>query len=343
MGIKRGVSLYSYQQATWFGTMSWRDQLKEVATGLNGATGIEIISETTIPNYPYPSDAFIDEWNFEMARWGLTATTYDAFPDPMQFRRDHVMNEAELAERLKIDLRLAKRMGFQNIRVLGNTIKSVELALPLAEELGISISQEVHFPSGLRANGNPHTEKNIRILEYIEKTGTKYYGFQPDFGIFLKEPARITLAYHLRRAGYEDIEARTDEIIAQFHALDTDRLVVWALDKYKEIFSDYRVVEVLSPASAVPEDLRMIGPYIKCCHGKFYQMTEIPGEPGHYEERSLDYSGAIAVLKELGYEGYIDSEYEGQRSYQDQDAELLADEVEEVRRHHEMMARLIGE
>ena len=72
-------------------------------------------------------------------------------------------------------------------------------------------------------------------------------------------------------------------------------------------------------------------------------MTEIPGEPGHYEERSLDYSGAIAVLKELGYEGYIDSEYEGQRSYQDQDAELLADEVEEVRRHHEMMARLIGE
>jgi hypothetical protein len=51
----------------------------------------------------------------------------------------------------------------------------------------------------------------------------------------------------------------------------------------------------------------------------------------------------IAALKKGGFEGYINSEYEGQRYQQDRGMEYLADEVEEVRRHHEMLARLIGE
>ena len=41
--IKRGVSLYSYQQAEFFHQMTWKDELREVATNLNGADGIEIM------------------------------------------------------------------------------------------------------------------------------------------------------------------------------------------------------------------------------------------------------------------------------------------------------------
>ena len=52
--------------------------------------------------------------------------------------------------------------------------------------------------------------------------------------------------------------------------------------------------------------------------------------------------GAVMRLGE-GFDGYIDSEYEGQRDQQDQGMEGLADEVKEVRRHHEMLARLSGE
>ena len=54
-----------------------------------------------------------------------------------------------------------------------------------------------------------------------------------------------------------------------------------------------------------------------------------------------------ATVNPVSYEGaeqiYIDSEYEGQRSQQDTGDAGLADEVEEVRRHHEMLKRLIGE
>ena len=103
-----------------------------------------------------------------------------------------------------------------------------------------------------------------------------------------------------------------------------------------------------------PEDLREIIPYIVSIHGKFYDMTEIPGRPGCYEELCIDYENPIkvlkekneimvtkAALKECGYDGYIDSEYEGQRDQQDRGYEFLPDETEQVRRHHEMLKRLI--
>jgi sugar phosphate isomerase/epimerase len=95
--------------------------------------------------------------------------------------------------------------------------------------------------------------------------------------------------------------------------------------------------------AAQPEDILEIIPYIISIHGKFYEMTEIPGKPGQYEDVSIDYENVIKYLKQGGYNGYINSEYEGQRSQQDRGIENLADEVEEVRRHHEMLARLIGE
>lgn len=40
---------------------------------------------------------------------------------------------------------------------------------------------------------------------------------------------------------------------------------------------------------------------------------------------------------------YINSKYEGQRDQQDRGVEFLPNEVEQVRRHHEMLSRLIGE
>ena len=52
MGIKRGVSLYSYQQAQFFKQMTWKDMIREVRQHL-GTDGIEIIDEATIRDYPF--------------------------------------------------------------------------------------------------------------------------------------------------------------------------------------------------------------------------------------------------------------------------------------------------
>ncbi|MBR2782484.1 MAG: hypothetical protein IKE00_04015 [Oscillospiraceae bacterium] len=359
MAIKRGVSLYSYQQEEWFGRMTWREMLKEVATNLDGATGIEIISEATIPHFPFPGEEFYQEWLFEMARWGLEAVTMDVFPDPLQFRRDHVMNDREQAERLKMELRIANKMGFKNLRILGTPISVVELALPLAEELDVRINQEIHAPATIRRpenidDSNPYARANagkiMDIAEYIQKTGTRHYGLHPDFGIFKKEPPKVYMDYYFRCAGEEHWEEESKETIERFRKCktqnDEDELKEWAKKTYPKVFNNPAnpfALEELNHSFVPPEDLKLIAPYIYVCHGKFMEMTEIEGMPGEYEDKAIDYDGAIAVLKEIGFEGYIDSEYEGQRNQQDRGLEFLPNEIEEVRRHHKMLKRLIGE
>ena len=70
-------------------------------------------------------------------------------------------------------------------------------------------------------------------------------------------------------------------------------------------------------------------------------MSEVEGQPGVYEDKAVDYEGPIKVLKEYGYEGYINTEYEGQRRFQDRTEKELISEVDQVRKHQAMLKRLI--
>ncbi len=69
-------------------------------------------------------------------------------------------------------------------------------------------------------------------------------------------------------------------------------------------------------------------------HGKFYEMTEDMVEP------NIPYDLIIPAFIEAGISGYINSEYEGQRLTQDA---YETDSCEQIRRHHLMLARLLGE
>jgi len=57
-------------------------------------------------------------------------------------------------------------------------------------------------------------------------------------------------------------------------------------------------------------------------------------------EYSIPYDEIVPVLRECGFNGYISSEYEGNRHIQDV---FEVDSVEQVRRHQAMLARLLGE
>ena len=74
--IKRGVSLYSYQQEQFFKRMTLRDMGKEVHDNLK-TDGIEIIDQAVVRQYPYPSDEFVAEFRDLMAEFDMTAVTMD--------------------------------------------------------------------------------------------------------------------------------------------------------------------------------------------------------------------------------------------------------------------------
>lgn len=351
MAIKRGVSLYSYQQAQFFKQMTWKDMIVEVHDNLK-TDGIEIIDEAIIRDYPFPSDEFIFDWNNFMARYDMNAVTVDVYLDVHQFR-DHVMTYREAAERLKNDIKLAARMGFKNVRVLCLVpIEVIEMALETAEKYDVRIGKEIHAPLPIKPGSKKKPTKGMaaaldfhmvdQIIELRERTGSKYVGLVPDFGIFQHSPTQVAIDYCKRHA---KIKESIDFILENSRNYDFNEMVKVLDEKYPGHELNFSTIELMSlhESSAKPEDIIDIIPYIVSIHGKFYNMTEIPGKPGCYEDKSIDYETPIKYLKEYGYDGYINSEYEGQRYQQDRGIEFLANEIEQVRRHHEMLRRLIDE
>lgn len=371
--IKRGVSFYSYQQTQFFKQLDLEGQIQEVTDNLFGADGIEILDEQSLRRYPNPSEEFIEQWHTWMDKYKTVPVTMDVFMDVLQFR-DHVMTYHECAERLKSDIRLAKKLGFKNVRTLSVVPIDILIeALPVAEELDIRIGKEIHNPIPL--NGQYVQE----IVEHVNKTGTKHLGIVPDMGVFQYQPSDVALEWMIRhgasRASTEilteaclDIRANkgplsghdlslesAGNIEVNFHKyLKTGETEKYFKEAFQEILAltnskiknptnmDYEVVlQALLYSRNKPEDLESLIPYTVSVHGKFFHMTEIPGRPGEYEDKSIDYDGPISVLKKAGYNGYINSEYEGQRRFQDLPFEQLANEIDEVRKHQKMLKRLL--
>ncbi len=347
MGIKRGVSLYSYQQTQFFGRMNWKDMIREVHDKLH-ADGIEIIDEAIIRDYPFPSEQFYFDWNNEMARYGMKAVTMDIYLDVHQFR-NHVMTHAEAAERLKNDIKIAARMGFENVRCLCLVpTEVIELAIPTAEKYNVRIGKEIHFPLPIKP-GQKHSIKDPvldprmvdQMIELIEKTGTKHVGLVPDFGIFQHSPTDLAIDYFKRHYNPQMV----DFILEQDEDKNTDQVIKLLDEKYPGhgLHAMTLGTLLIKESCAKPEDIKDIIPYIVSIHGKFYHMTEVLGKPGQYEDKAIDYATPIKYLKECGFNGYINSEFEGQRYCQDAGEDKLIDEIEQVRRHHEMLSRLIGD
>lgn len=374
--IKRGVSLYSYQQAQFFKELDLEGQIREVGTNLYGADGIELLDEMALRRYPNPPEEFFGQWFEWMEKYNTTPVTMDVFCDVLQFR-DHVMSYSECADRLKSDIRLAKKMGFKNVRTLATTPAEVMIeALPVAEECDIKIGKEIHAP--IPINGQYVNE----IVDYCQKSGTKHLGLVPDWGIFAFRPSEVALDWYVRQGAKREscdlvTELCMDNYLGKSNELNDIDLSLYTAGNVESMFHRY-LKHGDAPADLLPafhkmqslirenvpgyteidfevmgqalllsrtkaEDLKSIMPYIVSIHGKFYNMSEVPGRPGTYQDIAIDYESPIRFLKENGYEGYINSEYEGQRRFQDRGVEDLISEVDQVRKHQEMLKRLIGD
>jgi len=345
MAIKLGVSFYSYQQAQFFGEMNYKDMCRELHDVLK-CDGVEIINEATVPNFPFPDKAWVADWHNTMARYELTPVCLDGFLDTMRFR-DHVINYAEAAEYIKLELQLAHDLGFKHIRSMtGLPIEVIDRCLPTCEKLNVKLGWEIHSPLPIRPNpnmpnmwvNNPGT-KVFETVEYIEKVGTNMVGFIPDMGIFQKAPYIDSIHSLIRKTEDKGLAAEIQAIFDEVELKDFYNTVTKRLgDKL-----DPRQLRFLGGRNcADPEDLELIMPYILSFHGKVHYMTEIPGRPGEYDDPSIMNAEVVEVLKRNNWDGYICTEFEGQRSYQDLPKDQLIDEVDQVRRHHNMMRRLIG-
>lgn len=269
--FKYGVSLYSYTED--LGTvMSLEDAFDHVAG--TGSTGIEILGETSIPTYPEPTSAWLDNWFALLDRYQLEPTNMAAWVDT-RITIGRNMSAQEGTAQIAQDLRLAHRLGFKFLRPKFGVIDgdltpdpiwepAVERNLDLAQQLDIVILPEIHSPTPIR---HPVTDAYIA---FIERTGTKNFGLMIDTGIFQDRP------------------------LNKWGGGETDEIRKGALS-------------FLNGIKVPVEHLVDVIKYVPFIQAKFHHIDET------LHDHHIPWDRIIPMLKKLGYAGYLSSEYEGAR------------------------------
>ena len=202
----------------------------------------------------------------------------------------------------------------------------LERCAPIAADHGIWLGVEVHSPWHI---GHEWIQRH---LEVAYRVGTDKLGIIPDMGIFVERFPRVIYERYLRNGAHEPLV----------------RMIVERYDRHEDLSTLPDEVEKLggngedaglarTVGHFVSSDPKLLGDVIgavRHIHGKFYEMTD------EEREESIPYDRIVPVLAAAGYDGYISSEYEGNRHLQDA---FPVDSVEQVRRHQCMLSSLIGE
>jgi sugar phosphate isomerase/epimerase len=184
-GPKRGVSIYSYTRELNI-TMTLEDAMMDMYD--MGATGIEILANGHIPNYPNPTDEWVEYWFGLCKKYNITPVEYGHWVDSRLYK-GKTLDAKESYAQLEKDIKLAHRLGFTVLRtklgVIDDVLNPVEnwrdiikMALPLAAENNVVMCPEIHIPTALKS-------KMIDdYVEFIQKNNTKNFGLNIDFSTF---------------------------------------------------------------------------------------------------------------------------------------------------------------
>lgn len=321
--IKRGVSLYSFQEEVFLRQMTLEDCIKTCAA--IGANGIEVVSEQSFDEWPNLSDATYDRWHEMMAENGTVPVCHDLMLDT-KLRKGQLMSIDDQVQSIVRDLKHARRLGCPFTRVLVFVSPDVlEKAIPYAEQYDVKMLLEVHAPLHF-----DHPWIN-RHMDMMERSGSAHVGFLPDMGMFLKHFPKVWSDKFIRLGARPHI---VDHIIKAYDDRTLSEYVFQDIRDMGGQGAELGMAETLRHnLFAEPKRMLDFMHRIHNIHGKFYEMTS------DYVEPSIPYDEIVAVLKQGGYQGYICSEYEGNRWIQDAGP---VDSVEQVRRQHVMLERLIG-
>lgn len=296
------------------------------AAAKTGATGIEILGEQSIWGFPKLTDAFVDQWFEWMDKYAVTPVCHDMFLDYNKFKGKYFSDEEALQSIIR-DLKFANKLGFKVMRMIVNiTPELMEKAAPYAEDYDVKMGIEVHSPWHI------NSAWMARHWEVMEKTGSKYLGFIPDMGAFTRRLAKVQTDRMIREGADEKIvefvcEQHEKGVMAEYIIAQVSQMSKRPIDIAVAELSRHNIY-------TNPSALLQHIPRIFHIHAKFYEMLD------SYTEYSIPFEEIIPVLIKGGYNGYLSSEYEGNRHIQDV---YEVDSVEQVRRQQEMFRRLLGE
>lgn len=330
--IKRAVSLYSIQDKYARGIMT----LDEILSAIEkmGVEGFEFISDQMMHETPHPTAQSLQEWDDLMKKHSIKPVCNDIFINTKLYK-NRVLTTKESTQLLISEIELANRLGFHMVRLVSKTpAEIIEPALATAEKLDVTLALEIH--AGMSFTNS----MTMQFIAEMKRLQSSHLGLVVDTGIFCRRHPRVATKYFKALGLNNDVANYIDEIFArgsdplqEFEKMnhgqfpnDLEKLIKNDIDRMYVIFSSgYEN----SKLSILDEYM----PYIKHFHGKFYEMTDTG------EEYSIPYGEIIDYLNQKNYDGFIASEYEGQRF-------VLFDQVipdlEQVGKHQVMLKKLIA-
>lgn len=319
--IKLGITLYSFTKEYVSGEYSFEDCIKRCAE--IGVDGYEIVATQMIPSYPYISEEFLGLVNKYAAEYGVRPISYGANTDRgMRFDRD--LNDDELFVRTVQDIKSAHKLGCKVMRAqyLLSPANLVRIA-PYAGEYNVKVGIEIHNPE------TPSSPMMLEYLEAIEKSGSRYIGFVPDFGCFADKPNVDSYYGALQRGADKEMLDFAVQLKYEDVPMQDAVKILRSKNADAEVMASFYNMYGFLSFSKNPdfEGLKRILPYCFHFHGKFHAMKE------DGNEMSIPYDKILPIIDSSGFDGYIVSEFEGHMS---------GNAYDMTKKHIEMERRILG-
>ena len=326
-GPQMGVTLYSFTNEWLTRQFELDTLLREVAKRGLGPN-IEIIGFQSFKEFPDVSDDFAAYFKDLMAETGLNpvscAINSDRFLKPGQ----QPIDDADLVEYHKRQLRSAKKMGFELVRYqFALPAHLLPEIAPYAGDLGIRMGVEVHAPMWAR---------HPAVLEYramYERLDTPVLGWIPDFGGTARAipPSLLDAARAIGTP--EALIALTKEIWLEDAPayVKAGKLREIALrEGYQQPHIQAVSLSFFILANNDPMSWAEMVDRTIHIHGKFYGVDDAG------VEEAIPYETILPLFRDGGFTGTIVSEWEGH-------AYCTTDAFEQVRRHQAMCRRILAE
>jgi len=335
MGIKASVSLYSLQYQYLQGKMNLEDIIRFITEDL-GSDGIELLPDQMLHGTPEPSEETYAMWNRLMEKYKPGLACADVFLNTNLYRnRD--LTKRECIRLINKEIVMAHRLGFKKIRLVSMVPAwIIEPCLETAAANDVSLNIEIHAGLGFGV------KKTDEYIEEMLRLDSPYVGIVPDTSLYMKRPPRVMINYinHVMGQISPDILAYTDEVFAS--GTDFFQLNLKAeggMDpKLKSMIQspadEFYASNISGYENRKLSELDDLAKYIQHVHFKLYEMTS------EGEEYSIDYLEILKYLHDHNYNGYVSTEYEGNRWVL---PDLEIPEISQVTAHQKMIQRHIRE
>jgi sugar phosphate isomerase/epimerase len=299
--MKTGITLYSATNE-WVTRAYDLEGLLAAVAERGVGPGVEIVGFQTIPTFPDVTAEFAREWERLMATYDLVPTCLGSNIDVAQ-RSDRLLSDDEMVASLERQLTTAHILGFGVVRIqIGANEAVIERVVPTAERLGIRMGMELHAPEGAR------TPAIVKVRQAFERIDSPNLGFIPDFSATMRAvpPGELDQLRTLRLP-----DEWIDRLVAEwrgegapFERFGRFAAGAGAAGIAKEAIDAATMVFTMHGREPV-ESWRELAGRIVHVHGKCYGFDEAGDEP------SIDYPAIISLLDEIGYAGWISTEWEG--------------------------------